>query len=387
MRLRKYISFTILFALVFTISKPMNIFAEEQRVNAKSAVLMEPMTGKVILEQNAHDKLPPASVTKVMTLLLIYDAVAEEKIKWTDMVSVSEHASSMGGSQIFLEPNEQQTVRDLTKSIAIASANDAAVAMAEYIGGSEESFVELMNKKAASIGMKDSHFMNACGLDADDHYTSAYDIALMSRELIVNYPAIFEFTKVWQDSITHKTKRGEEQFGLTNTNKLLKWYDGATGLKTGSTGKALYCLSGTAERNGLQLIGVVMAAPDPKIRFQEVMKMLDYGFANYGITQGEKAGTVVGKIKVYKGDCDEVNVCVKEDVKILIEKGKTGEIESKPQVMESLSAPFEKGTKAGEITYFYNGEEVGKTDLITESGVQKANFADMIKRLMGKWFE
>lgn len=198
-------------------------------LQSKSAVLMEADTGTIIYEQNSHEKLPPASVTKVMTLLLIYDAVADGKIKWDDMVTVSEHAASMGGSQVYLEPTEQQMVHDMTKCIAIASANDAAVSMAEYIGGSEEGFVELMNKRAKQLGMNDTNFVNACGLDADGHITSAHDIALMSRELTTKYPEVQEFTKTWQDTIIHKTRKGETEFGLTNTNKLLKWYDGATG--------------------------------------------------------------------------------------------------------------------------------------------------------------
>lgn len=198
-------------------------------LKSKSAILMEADTGTIIYEQNSHEKLPPASVTKVMTLLLIYDGVAEGKYGWEDMVTISEHAASMGGSQVFLEPMEQQSVKELTKCIAIASANDGAVAMAEFVAGSEDAFVELMNKKAKDLGMADTNFVNACGLDAEGHVTSAYDIAVMSRELTTKYPEVFEYTKTWQDTIIHKTRRGEEEFGLTNTNKLLKWYDGATG--------------------------------------------------------------------------------------------------------------------------------------------------------------
>ncbi|MBQ7241750.1 MAG: D-alanyl-D-alanine carboxypeptidase, partial [Firmicutes bacterium] len=227
-------------------------------LHSKSVILKEANTDTIIYETNSHEALPPASITKIMTLLLIYDACAEGRFKWDDPVTVSEHAASMGGSQVFLEPYETQTAADMTKCIAIASANDAAVAMAEFIGGSEEGFVAQMNEKAKELGMEDTHFVNACGLDADGHLSSAYDIALMSEELMSRYPEVKEYTTTWQDTITHNTKKGSTEFGLTNTNKLIKWYPYATGLKTGSTGKALCCLSGTAEKNGLSLVAVVM---------------------------------------------------------------------------------------------------------------------------------
>lgn len=389
--------FSILICIIIISTYSFNVIAAEENktpttqnslnVNAKSAVLMEPLTGKVIYQQNAHDKLAPASVTKIMTLLIIYDSIAQNKIKWDDVVTVSEHAASMGGSQIFLEPNEKQTVETLTKSIAIASANDAAVAMAEYIGGSEDGFVTMMNEKAKALGMNDTHFENACGLDTDNHLMSAYDIALMSRELMNKYPEITKYTTTWQDTIKHVTKKGEQEFGLTNTNKLIKWYNGATGLKTGSTGKALYCLSGTAERNGLNLIAVVMAAPDPKIRFQEVMKMLDYGFANFQTVSGEPVGKAVGKINIFKGVEETVDVVVKDEVKILTEKGSKDKIESKVEILPGISAPFKAGTKAGEIIYYYNNEEVGRSDLITSNAVKKAGIDYMLQKLLIKWFE
>ena len=217
---------------------------------------------------------------KIMTLLLIYEAEADGRINWDDEVVVSEHAASMGGSQVYLETGEIQTVGTMTKCIAVASANDGAVAMAEHIAGSEEAFIEMMNQKAKELGMEETHFENASGLDSDNHVTSAYDIAVMSKELTTKYPKVFELTSIWMDSIIHHTARGDEEFGLTNTNKLIPWYEGATGLKTGSTSKALYCLSGTATRNGLDLIAVVMAAPDYKTRFHEVMKMFRLRFCS-----------------------------------------------------------------------------------------------------------
>ncbi|HIT86340.1 MAG TPA: D-alanyl-D-alanine carboxypeptidase [Candidatus Coprocola pullicola] len=355
-------------------------------LQSKSAVLMEPETGTVLYEKNSHEKLPPASVTKVMTLLLIYEAQANGKFSWEDMVTVSEHAASMGGSQVFLEPQEQQTARDMTKCIAIASANDAAVSMAEFVAGSEEAFVEKMNAKAKELGMNDTTFVNACGLDADGHVTSAYDIALMSRELITKYPEVFEFTKTWQDSITHKTRKGESEFGLTNTNKLLKWYpEYATGLKTGSTGKALYCLSGTAEKDGLQLIGVVMAAPDFKIRFQEVIKLFEYGFSQYEMKKGFPKGEIVGNVAVYKGAEDTVEAVVKEEISMLGKKGTETEIETKTELLPSIKAPFKADTKVGELIYLIDDVEVGRCDLVTAKAMEKTTVKQMLHRLFQKW--
>ena len=380
----------VLYSVIMTVTP---IFALQQYENlsdlslqSKSAILIEPQTGTILYEQNSHEKLPPASVTKVMTLLLIYEAEEEGKFNWDDMVTVSEHAASMGGSQVFLEPQEQQTARDMTKCIAIASANDAAVSMAEFVAGSEESFVEKMNSKAKELGMEDTHFVNACGLDADGHITSAYDIALMSKELITKHPEIFEFTKTWQDSIIHKTRKGETEFGLTNTNKLLKWYpEYATGLKTGSTGKALYCLSGTAEKDGLQLIGVVMAAPDSKIRFQEVIKLFEYGFSQYEIKNGLEQGEIVGELPVYKGTEDSVDIVIKQQIAMLGQKGENAEVETKTEMISSLKAPFEAQTKVGEMVYYINGTEAGRCDLVTANEVKKATVEKMLHRLFQKW--
>lgn len=354
-------------------------------LSSKSAVLMDGATGTVLYEKNSHEAMPPASVTKVMTLLLIYEAEEAGNFDWEDMVQVSEHAAGMGGSQVFLEPGETQTAADMTKCIAIASANDAAVAMAEFVAGSEEAFVERMNRRAEELGMQDTHFVNACGLDVDGHETSAYDIALMSRELMTNFPEIRDYTTTWQDSIIHKTRKGETEFGLTNTNKLIKWYEGATGLKTGSTGKALYCLSGTAERDGLELIGVVMAAPDFKVRFQEVMKLLDYGFANYSAEKGLPAGEEVARIPVTKGKKNDVGAVIKEEISMLVKKGSAGDWETKTETLPALDAPVAKGEKVGELIYLINGEEVGRTELITAEEAQKATIQTMLQRLLGKW--
>ncbi len=381
---------SLLISIVLILSSIGTVFAEEVpslNVDAKSAILIEPTSGKIILDQNSHEKLAPASVTKIMTILLIYEALETGKIKWEDIVTVSEHAAGMGGSQIFLEPSEQQSVRDLTKSVLIASANDASVAMAEFIAGSEENFVNMMNEKAAVLNMENSHFMNACGLDADDHYSSAYDIALMTKELITKYPQVFEYSKVWQDTITHKTARGESEFGLTNTNKLVKKYQGATGLKTGSTSKALYCLSGTAERDGMSLIGVILAAPDPTVRFHEVMKMFDYGFATFALASGEAPGTVVGKIPVLKGKAEDVDVVVKDMVNTIVAKGNSKTLAQDVQILTGINAPVKKGTKAGEIVYSFNDKEVGRSDLIVAEDVEIASNWEILQKSLKNWFK
>lgn len=379
----KKITALILSLLIFTTS----VWAEPPTIDAKSYILMEASTGTILSENNSDEPLPPASVTKIMTLLLIYDSINSGKIKWNDMVTVSEHAASMGGSQIFLEPNEQQSVETLTKSIAIASANDAAVAMAEFIGGSEESFVAMMNEKAKELGMKNATFANACGLDTEGHKMSAKDIALMSRELITKYPDIKKYTTTWQDTITHTTSKGTSEFGLTNTNKLIKWYKDATGLKTGSTGKALYCLSGTALRDGMELIAVVMAAPDPKIRFQTTMKLLDYGFANYKLQSGKATGEIVGKVPVYKGMSDVVNGAVASPVNIVTPKENTAALDYKVEFNESINAPVAKGDKIGEIIYYSDNKEIARCNIIANENVEKANLTKNISRLLKMWFK
>lgn len=355
-------------------------------VNGKSAILMEQSTGEILFEKNSHQKLAPASITKVMTLLLIFDALESGKIKLDDMVTVSEHAASMGGSQVFLAVGEQQTVKDLIKCISIASANDAAVAMAEYIAGSEELFVDAMNKKAVSLGMNDTIFKNACGLDVAGHEMSAYDIAIMSKELITKYPQIFDYTTTWQDTIIHKTSKGESEFGLTNTNKLLKWYSYATGLKTGSTSSALYCLSGTAKKDNMQLIGVIMSAPDFKIRFHEVIKMFEYGFSNYSIIQGKPKGEQVGEVKVYKGDKDTVPAIIKDTVNILVNKDTKEITDTKINLETVVKAPINAGDKLGELIYYSNGKEVGKVELVAKEEVKKASFQTMFNKILNSCF-
>lgn len=376
---------TVVFVLLQSFA--VNTYASQTQMPAltsKSSILMEASTGQILYENNAEEAMPPASVTKIMTLLLIFEAQKEGKFQWDDMITVSEYAASMGGSQVFLEPEEQQTAKDMVKCIAVASANDASVAMAEFIGGSEEGFVAMMNEKAKELGMKNTVFKNACGLDVEGHVTSAKDIAIMSRTLITEFPEVTEFTTIWMDKITHKTRKGESEFGLANTNKLIKWYSGATGLKTGSTSAAKFCLSGTAKRNDTELIAVVMAAPDPKTRFQEVMKMLDWGFANFEVKKIVSQGEDMGNIMTEKGEKESVKIICENDINILVPKGE-GEIKKDTQIYESLKAPFEKGQKAGEIVVYVNGEEKGRSNIVASEGCEKISLVKMIEKIMALW--
>ncbi|MCL2528687.1 MAG: D-alanyl-D-alanine carboxypeptidase [Defluviitaleaceae bacterium] len=359
--------------------------AQALSVDAKASLLMEAETGKVLLESNAHEKLAPASVTKVMTMLLIYEAIDQERIKWDDVVTVSAHAASMGGSQIYLEANEQQSVRDLTKAIVIASANDAAVAMAEFIAGSEEAFVTMMNNKARALGMENTNFANSCGLDAPGHMTTAFDIALMSRELIIKYPDVVKYATTRLDKIIHKTARGEEEFGLTNTNKLIRSYPGITGLKTGSTSEALYCISASAEKEGMHLIAVVLGAPDPTTRFDSAMKLLDFGYSNFALIAKEESGTAMGNIQIYKGKTERAPVVIKEQTNVLVPKGKHIVIDSEVRIKDSLEAPINVGDKAGDVIYTHEGKEVGRSELVVPEEIAKASPGDIMDRMFRRW--
>ena len=381
----KKIITSIVCALMFANSITSITYAQGISVDAKASLLMEAETGKILHEHNAHEKLAPASVTKIMTMLLIYEALDQEKIKWDDIVTVSAHAASMGGSQIFLEVGEQQTVRDLVKSIVIASANDASVAMAEFVAGSEDAFVTAMNSKADALGMFNTNFANSCGLDAPGHLTTAHDIALMSRELILKYPDVFKYAKTRLDKITHKTARGEEEFGLTNTNKLIRNYSGATGLKTGSTAEAMYCISATAEKEGMQLISVILGAPDPGVRFDSAMKLLDFGYANFALIAKEEAGTPMGEIKIYKGNVERSPVVIKEQTNMLAPKGKHVELAGEVVINEALTAPVEAGQLAGEVIYTWEGAEVGRSQLIVPEEVERASATEMMERIFSRW--
>ncbi len=385
---KRMIAIKILVAVCVSLLLPFSIYGAEEsgiELQSKSAVLMDQDTGEIMFEKNSHDSMPLASVTKIMTMLLAYEAEEKGQFQWEDMVTISDHAASMGGSQVYLEAGEKQTAHDLMKCIAIASANDAAVAMAEFVAGSEEAFVVQMNERARGLGMEDTQFVNACGLDADGHYSSAYDIAVMSRELMSNFPEIQEFTTTWQDTIIHSTKRGDEEFGLTNTNKLIQWYPDTTGLKTGSTGNALYCFSGTAERDDMRLIATIMAAPDYKIRFEEAMTLLDYGFNNFVVEKGYEVGREMGRIPVEKGELDEVEAVVAEEISVLLPKGSDGEWETKIDLLPIVKAPIQKDAKVGELIYILDGEEVGKSDLIAAKEVAKAGLQEIMEKMLANW--
>lgn len=356
-------------------------------ITSKSAVLIEGSTGTIIYEKNKDERLKPASITKIMTLLLIFEAIKSGQIKLTDEVSVSEHAASMGGSQVYLEPFETQDVNTLIKCISIASANDASVAMAEFIAGSEEEFVARMNARAKELGMNNTNFVNCCGLDVDNHYSTAYDVALMSRELITKHPEISNYSTVWMDTFVHTTKKGRTEFGLTNTNKLIKSYNGITGLKTGSTSLAKYCLSATARRNKMDLIAVVLAAPDTKTRFQEAAKLLNYGFANCVIYLDENKDTVIEPVRVVKGVSDTVPGKVAGNFSYLCYQGRKPEDIAKQIVLfEEVPAPVTENDKIGEIIYTYQGEKIGSIDILASEAIKKAGFKDSFVKTLKKFF-
>lgn len=356
-------------------------------LTSPSAVLIEGSTGTVIYDKNKDERLKPASITKIMTLLLIFEALEAKQIKLSDEVSVSEYAASMGGSQVFLEPNEKQTVDTMIKCISISSANDASVAMGEYLAGSEEEFVARMNKRAKELGMNNTNFVNSCGLDADNHYSSAYDVALMSQALITKYPQISNYSTIWMDTIIHTTRKGQSEFGLSNTNKLIKSYNGITGLKTGSTSLAKYCFSATARRNNMDLIAVIMAAPDPKTRFAEAAKLLNYGFANYSIFTDDNIDLVIEPVRVIKGVKDTIQGKPSTNFSYLCSKGKTPDnIKKEVVLFEEVPAPVVTDIKIGEIIYTYDGEKIGTVDIVAVEDINKAGFKDCFTKILQRYF-
>ncbi|MDO5349766.1 MAG: D-alanyl-D-alanine carboxypeptidase family protein [Lachnospiraceae bacterium] len=357
-------------------------------VAAPSALLMEASTGQVLYEKNADEPRSPASITKIMTLILIFDALESGKIQMNDSVTTSAYAKSMGGSQVFLEEGEVQTVETLIKCIVIASGNDASVAMAEYIAGSEAEFVSMMNDRAAGLGMTNTHFEDCCGLtDSPSHVTTARDIALMSRELINHYPQIHNYSTIWMDTITHVTKQGTKEFGLSNTNKLLKMATNfnVTGLKTGSTSLAKYCFSGTAEKDGVRLIASIMAAPDYKARFQDALALLNYGFANCRLYQDAEM-LPLPQIPVKNGKEDSVPLTYDGAFSYL---SLTGEdftaIEKELVLQEYAEAPVKAGDQAGWLNYRLNGTQIGQVPVRYQRDVEKATFADYWKGLLHTW--
>ena len=354
-------------------------------IQAPSGVLMEAQTGTVIYQKDSDTRRSPASITKIMTLILIFDALEKGNLKLDDIVTTSAYAKSMGGSQVFLEEGETQTVETLIKCIVIASGNDASVAMAEHICGSEQEFVRHMNERATELGMKNTHFEDCCGLtDSSNHYTTARDIAIMSRELITKYPKILEYSSIWMENITHVTKQGTKEFGLTNTNKLLRSYDGCVGLKTGSTSLAKYCLSAVAKRNKIILIAVVMAAPDYKVRFKDAASMLNYGFSRCSLYIDEKMQPLP-EVPVKKAKEKSVPLVYEKQFQYLNTDGETiGKVEKKLRIHREVKAPLKKGSQAGEMIYSADGKELGRVRILYARTIGQATYLDCVKELLKK---
>ena len=364
-----------------TLTEPENVLDNNSlNLEAGSAILIEQNTGQVLYGYNVHEKLHPASVTKVMSLLLIMEALDSEKISLDTQIPCSENAASMGGSQIWLDPRETLSVHEMLKAIAVVSANDCVVAMAEYLGGTEEGFVQMMNSKAKELGMNDTTFKNCHGLDEDGHLTSSYDIALMSRELLLNHPQISEYSTIWMDTLR------DGKSALSNTNKLVRNYSGCTGLKTGSTSLALYNLSASAMRDDLSLIAVIMKAPTSAIRFQNATTLLDYGFNNFSYKSFGTQGDVVKSINVSKGASENVNAVYDTAPSFLIKKGEESSITYEMNINDSVQAPVSQGQKLGSITYSLAGNKLATVDLVAETSVDKISLFHIVKNVLNNWF-
>ncbi len=391
--LKKIISMGITIILLcncFVLVKAENIEAPEivsqvntdvsaQIVNSKSAILMEASTGQVLYELNADEKLPIASVTKTMTMLLIMEALDSGKINYDDMVSTSEYAASMGGSQVFLEPGEQMSVNDMLKAIAVASGNDAAVAMAEFIGGTESAFVEMMNKRAAEIGAVNTHFINCNGLDeTPEHHSTARDVAIISCELL-KHPKIHEYTTIWMDTLR------DGQFGLSNTNKLIRCYDGANGIKTGSTSIAKYCLSASAKRGNMQLVAVVLAAPTTADRFGSATKLLDYGFANYALVDESIFTEPIPEAVVVGGDKEKLQLEADGTLNFVVKKGNQNKVSQEFIIEPEITAPIEKGQKVGEVHFTIDGELVAVKELVAKESIDRISLWKMFIKALNNW--
>ena len=375
-------SISIFIILILLLSLSCHVFSAEfvSSTGSKSLLLMEASSGKILYEKNAHQSLPPASVTKIMTMLLVCEAIECKEITLDTKITASERAKSMGGSTIFLETNEVMTLDDLLKGIAVASANDACVAVAEHLSGSVETFVQKMNTRAKELGMKETNFVNCNGLDAENHHSSAYDIAIMSRELL-KHELIEKYTTIWMDSL-----RGGK-FQLANTNKLIRFYSGANGLKTGSTSQAGCCISATAKRDGMQLIAVVMGADNSKERFKAASEMLDFGFNNYAVTNFGEKGTEVCKVSVLYGKNKHLTAITQSDTSVVIDKQQKEEIKTHINITDPIKAPVNKGEVIGEVILTLNGETLAKSNLIADRNIKKMEstdyFINMIKGLVG----
>lgn len=351
--------------------------------NAKSAVLMDADTGTVIYEKNSHEKLPPASITKVMTMLLVMEAIEQKKLKLTDSVTVSENASSKGGSQIFLEPGETMTVHDMLKGVAVGSANDASVALAEHIGGTEENFVAMMNTRAEQLGLKNTKFQNPNGLPVNDHYSSAYDIALLSRELL-KHPQITKYTGLYQDYLRQDSKK---PFWLVNTNKLVRFYQGLDGIKTGFTSEARFCLTATAKRNNFRVIAVALGEPDSKTRNQEISKMLDYAFSQFTNFTFYKKGDLIAKVEVDKGDPEQMEIRAHHSMSILMRKGDDPKQYKKIVRFKELKAPIKQGETIGTVDFVdQNGKVISHLELTSSKTIEEASLWNAIKKVFTNIF-
>ena len=354
-------------------------------LKAKGAVLVDGASGTVLLESNSHDKLQIASVTKVMSMLLIMEAIDSGKLAFDTKVTVSDHSYRMGGSQVWLEPKEVFSVHELMEAVAIHSANDATVALGEAVAGSEEAFVAMMNDKARELGMENTNFMDCTGLTDEGHYSSAHDIAIMSRELLLKYPKIKDYTTTWHSTFRNNTP-GKKPVSLDNTNKLVHFYEGTTGLKTGFTSKSGYCLSATAVRNGQLLISVVLGEPDSNTRFAEARKLLDYGFANFETTKVDSKGDEVQWVEVKKGLQDSVKAIHKDDVSLLLKKGDKSKLEKTVMMDKDITAPVKAGQKIGVIIYAIEGKEVGTAEIVAYEDIQRASFIKLFLRMILEWF-
>jgi len=386
---RIWIAFLCLIIFGTTFGLPQPSCADETTggilLTCPSAILMEASTKSVIYEKAPDERRSPASITKIMTAILIFDAIEAGKISLEDEVVTSAYAKSMGGSQVYLEEGEKQTVDTLIKCIMVSSGNDASVAMAEYIAGSESSFVQMMNERAASLGMENTHFEDCCGLtDSDNHYTTARDIALMAQELITRYPQIKSYTTIWMENITHVTMQGSKEFGLANTNKLLKQYPYTTGLKTGSTNKAKYCVCATANKDGVELIAVIMGCPNYKDRFTEAQSLLQFGYTTCKLYQDENPPELM-PILVKGGIDKQVPAVYKEKFSWLFVSGEDFSNMEKMLTTNELTAPIEKGEQIGTVTYRLNGKELGSIGIYAGESVREAKFFDYLLNIVLQW--
>ncbi len=360
----------------------------EELITAPHGVLMEASTGTIIYEKDMDTRVKPASITKIMTLILIFDEIEKGSLHMEDEVITSAYAKSMGGSQVFLEEGEKQSVETMIKCIVIASGNDASVAMAEHIAGSEEAFVEKMNERAKGLGMENTNFEDCCGLtESDNHYTSAHDVALMSRELVTKYPKILDYSSIWMDTITHVTEKGTSEFGLTNTNKLVRSYDGCVGLKTGSTSVAKYCVSTVAVRDGITLISVVMTAPDYKVRFKDAAAMLNLGFGSCSLYVDENKKSLP-EIAVEGGVKEELACDYEGAFRYLDTKGAAlNQIEKRIKQKDKVKAPVKKGDLAGTAEYYLDGEKIGSVNIRFQEGTKRAGYSDYVKKVWGQFWK